>query len=45
MRALVSDVLVAVRDPGHRMCATAEDGRAALETALAAMRLAKERVP
>jgi predicted dehydrogenase len=45
MRALISDVLVAVRDPGHRMRAVAEDGRAALETALAATRLAKERVP
>ncbi|MFW6060716.1 MAG: Gfo/Idh/MocA family oxidoreductase [Phycisphaeraceae bacterium] len=41
LRGLMEDMIASVRDPRHRMRATVEESRAALETALRATRLAK----
>jgi predicted dehydrogenase len=43
--ALMRDILDAVRDPGHRPRVRAEDGRAALNLALRADRIAREVTP
>lgn len=40
-RALMADLVASIRDPRHRMRATVEDSRTALELALRATRLAK----